>query len=551
MTQIDFTPGDARWSALRDRALNDLYWFAEVVMGYGDKIPMRPLAHKALTKFMAQDTGVEPLDDATVQLILQPRELGKSTIARCWVIQRLCKYPNRSILLCSETATLATAILASIKQEMLTNELLRSLFHDVIPKDDKQTMWKADQINVLRTTTRPEPSLMIAGADKAITGFHPDDILVDDLVGREMAENARIGDRSLTESAKGWIRTLIPIVNKQAQPRWRLKFVGTPWFMGDPYEYIEELFGNHEEPQTFTIKQRIPDNNSLHTITVTRRGEMAMMRRSAIEHGRSIFPEKWDLEELAKRRIADPQGFACWLMCLPTDQVTQIFKDDWFAQHWHAVDHNSLRVVAPDGRQKTYRWGDLDCVLACDPGGFRREMRGAGRARPAIILTGTTPDDQHCILEAWSEPETYQECAQQIIEFCLHYPVRKVVIERAGQQVMFIDLVQQLARKARVQVAFEEYQPDARDKAQRILVLEPYAQHGQLLLGSGPKFHELRTQLAQFPNGSRLDLVDALHMLTRFWRRSSGMGSAGVNKSVQERRQRELADYYRKRGLTT
>lgn len=535
-TQVTFTRGDDTWKKLRQRGLDDLYFFAQTIMGYGELIPMRELAHRPLTVFLDGVTGKPELDLQPVRLILQPRELGKSSIARCWIIRQLCKYPNRAILLCSETATLAEAILSSIKQEMLTNELLRELYHDVIPVDEKDSsLWRVDKINVKRTTNRPEPSLMVAGVDKAITGFHPDDIVVDDMVGREAAENARIGDRALTLSLHGWIKTLVPIVNKQASPHWTMKFIGTNWYQGDPYSFVEEYHGRGEEPQHFAMYVRMSDA-SRHKVKVYSRGDLAVMRRGAVEEGRSIFPDKWDIEKLAEMRMADPQGFACWYMNQPTDEVTQIFKNSWVGKYeWQGF--SQVRVIENTGKGASYQLRDLDILIACDPGGFRREMRGAGRARPAVVVTGTTPTDRHLVLEAWSEDVSYNEAADRIIEFAQRYGPRKIIMERAGQQVVFIDLVKKLAAKAKLNVSFDDYMPTAKDKSQRILGLEPFFQHNQILLDYGPRLVELRNQIQQFPNGARVDVLDALHMLMNFWRKPGNL----LSKNQDDRRAKEMA----------
>ncbi len=544
--KLEFTQGDAQWTKLRQKALDDLYFFAGTIMGYADLIPMRPLVHRPMTAFLGRTTGVQEIDEANVQLLLMPREAGKSALTRCRIVQRLCKYPNRSILLCSETSTLAEAILSSIKQEMLTNTLLRALFPEVIPADDKaSTLWRRDQLNVLRSTNRPDPSLMIAGVDRAITGFHPDDIIVDDMIGREAAENARVGDRSISEALKGWMRTLVPIVNKQADPHWTMTFIGTRWFNADPYDYVVDYWGRNEDPRRFVMWVPLPTGDR-QKVVIQKQGDLAILRRAAVENGHTIFPDKWTDEKLAQMRVADPSGFACWYMNEPTDAITQVFKDDW-VKSFQWVDLHHVKCMDETGKMATYDiHRDLDVLISCDPGGFKREMKGTGRARPAIVVTGTTPHDQHLVLDCWSEDRTYDEAAEHIIRLAQRYNPRKVVVEWAGQQVMFIDLVKRLAKEARLNLAFEEYKPDTREKAQRILSLEPYFQHGQILLSSGPNMVDIRTQIQQFPSGARVDLLDALHMLARFWRRAA-VPKTQADRAV--RRQNALRSYYERRGL--
>ncbi len=226
----------------------------------------------------------------------------------------------------------------------------------------------------------------------------------------------------------------------------------------------------------------------------------------------------------------------------PTDEVTQVFKDSWIGKYeWQGFQ--SVKVVENTGKIATYQLRDLDILVSCDPGGFRREMRGAGRARPAVVVTGTTPTDRHLVLEAWSEDVSYDEAADKIVEFCQRYNPRKVIMERAGQQVVFIDLVKKLAKQAKVTVAFDDYRTGTKSKPERILKLEGYFQHNQILMDVGPRLVELRNQIQQFPNGFRVDVLDALHMLMEFWRKP---GIANT-QNQEERKAKELALYHERR----
>src|SRR5689334_2938533 len=63
-TQLQFRQGDAKWDTYRQRALSDLYWFAENVLGYGTRIPMRKGPHALLCKFAEKRTGIPALDTA-------------------------------------------------------------------------------------------------------------------------------------------------------------------------------------------------------------------------------------------------------------------------------------------------------------------------------------------------------------------------------------------------------------------------------------------------------------------------------------------------------
>ena len=166
---------------MRKRFLGDLYWAASVVLGYGDKIPMRPRTHALLCKFIEKKTGSPLLDTAHYRKIEMPRETGKSTLLRAYVVQRVCANRDIAILLVNERELLARDFLNDIKWQFTNNELLRSLFPEVIPPDLNDTTWSATRICVNRTTGRPDPTVDIAGVGAALAGKHPDIIIGDDI----------------------------------------------------------------------------------------------------------------------------------------------------------------------------------------------------------------------------------------------------------------------------------------------------------------------------------------------------------------------------------
>src|SRR5665811_1731312 len=103
VAELTFAQGDATWLKYRERALTDLYWFADVVLGYGKYVPMREHAHRALCRVVEGRTGCAAIDNAHVQRLELPREWGKTTVvSQALPIQLICANPNISILLCNE-----------------------------------------------------------------------------------------------------------------------------------------------------------------------------------------------------------------------------------------------------------------------------------------------------------------------------------------------------------------------------------------------------------------------------------------------------------------
>lgn len=541
---LRFREGDPQWTKMRLRCLTDLYWFAENVLGYGSLIPMTRAMHFGLCRFIERRTGNPLLDDCPNQKIEVPRETGKTsleTISR--TIQLILVNPNSAHLICNEREQNAKDFLAAIQHHFENNELLGALFPEIVPDEKSDLTWNATRMNVKRTTGRVEPTVSVIGVGGTVTGMHPDRIVVDDMLSREAMENARVGDGQKMKQLNRWLHQLRPLLNSNALPFPEIVIPGTRWWFGDSYEHVEEWLGYGEEPQPFLLRVKL-DDGTTQSLPVYRVGDLAVFRRSVIEDGRSIFPERWSLEDLAKRRMEDPVLFAANMMNRPTDEVTAVFKAAW-VQHYDWLNPHTIQFVDGAGKKTPALTAQLDKIIYVDPGGFKRSVGGGDRARGAMVLVGTTGNGQYAILDVFSEVETFLGVIRQLVDWCIRYKPRKLKIEEVGQQAGFLELVRRELAAAKLTISLEAVTPKNKDKDQRILQLEPFFQRGMVYIGRGGQFHEFRTQLEQFPRATRKDLLDALAYAAEDWARAAG-------RAIQpaERQARELAAYRERRGLT-
>ena len=543
MTQQSFTIGDARWKEYRDRALADLYWFASVVLGLGDKIPMRPQTHLLLCRFIERKTGSPLLDTAKYRKIEMPRESGKSSMIRARAIQRICANPNSCALLVNEKELLVRDFLSSIKYEFENNEFLRALFPEIVPTDLNDTTWSATRIIVNRTTGRPDPTIDVAGVGAALAGKHPDAIDVDDAISREAMENARAGSWNIMSQTNRWINQLDPIVNKSALPCPEITFCGTRWWAGDSYEYIEQAYGGGEAPIEILLRAEMPDK-TVQQLTAYRIGELAIFRRSAIEDGQSIFPEKWSLEDLARLRVRDPVLFAANYMNRPADDITAVFKSTWLENRgitW--LDQHQFYVTITDATgpsKKVLRTSDLHTIIIVDPGGFGERLVES-RARAAALVLGDDHAGHKFFLDCYSEQDTYLAAIRHIVALTKQYAPQKIFVERAGQQVAFAQLLKDALKKDGLATLVDDttLKPGGKQKEVRILEMEPYFQRGEVFVGTGPNFHEFRQQFSQFPRAQRVDVLDALGYWPSVMKRYAGQGQV----SAAERQAKERSAY--------
>ena len=545
-TRIDFTPGDEKWRKLRAKALADPYFFVADILGMGPVVPMKASVHKALVHIAAGTTGIEAIDQAPYKLLQMPRDTGKSAcITRSIPLWNLCRNPETCELIVAHKVDLAKKFLQSIKFQIESNALLRALFPEIVPPDTQKTIWSAEEIVIPRQGSRGEPSLKVTGVGGSVVGFHPNRIHADDLISEEEADAARIGNYDLMRQVTDWATGVYSLLDKNTKPVPQMTIICTPWWSGDAYEDMEKLFGLGEEPKWYTITVTDDLTGERSTHRLYRRGDIVVFRRPAVEDGRSLFPEKWSLEDLAKLRMQNPTRYAAQYALSPADNLTTDFRETWL-DYYDWVDAETVVTRERDGKPAYYRVSDLDVVMAIDPGGFGLS-RGQDRMRPAVVVTGTTPTGRHLLLEAKSDPGSYLDCANHALAFASQYKVRKCGVEIAGQQIAFYDLLGRLAKDRGISLYLEQLPAGKQDKDVRILELEPYFERGQFVIGKGAKFHEFREQYRLFPKVARKDILDAMANLPRLWR-GGGHGGGGMN-DIRRLNDQALHRYRQSRGI--
>lgn len=537
---LGFTSGDERWKALRKRALTDLFWFNSVVLGYADRFPLEVDTHLLPHRFLERRTGIADLDEAPMQLILWPRETGKSTCAtRGHAIQLACANPNIAILIANEKQETAADFLSEIKQQFETNDLLRALFPEVIPEDFQKTTWAATRATLKRDTARPECTFETIGVGGTVTGKHFDIIVCDDLISQEAMENAKAGSWLVMEKVNRWSTRLRPLLSSGFQPFPWVRFIGTRWYHSDLYDFVEETFGHGEEPRRYTIRTKLPSGKTISR-DVYRRGDLAVMKMAAIEGGVAAFPKIHSLDKLSKMRMENPEEFACLMMNDPSGEEVRTFRDEWL-RYWQMIDRDLACYDDDTGKKRYIRFGDLHKVMLVDPA-FTTNPESA---RSAIVVIGSdTEGRKHLVLEAAALSVEPADLVTEIINKMSLWGVFRVWVESVAQQKGLILSIQQKAKERGVPLDLQELKPGGRKKDLRIEALGPYIKGGQIL------FHSLQLDLLdeyrKFRPGARFkDLLDAL----AYFPECVPAFSSTTHGSAKQRSQQQLQSYLTRRKL--
>lgn len=542
MTELTVTQGSSEWHALRKRFCEDLFWACDVVLGFGQVVPMTERAHLSMCRFAERRTGHPELDNKWARLIKVPRSVGKSTmVTQGYAIQMAMKHPDIAILICNETERGASKFLAAIKSQFTDNDFLRALFPDRIPllpeKDCKK--WSETEVILPRDTSRQESTFSAIGVGGSITGQHPDLAIVDDMFSDEAMENARIGSFIIFEKVNHWISRLRPLVNAK-EPWHGILWCGTPWWEGDSYEFVLKAFGYGEEKKLFRVKH--PYNQGTVEVECCAVGDLSIYNRPILEHGTSYFPERWPDERLAKMRLDDPLLFAANMMLDPTAPEVVVFKPQW-RRYYEWVGGRQIHYRDQTLKDCYVLVDDLDVVVSIDPA-FTEH--GTQSSFQAIIATGGTGEGLRLILKAQATRQSMEGFISDIVATCKEYKPRKLLLERAGQQISFIMDVKAALNAANVHVSVEDVAPGGKSPDLRIATLETFFERGQIV---GHRDHEaFWREYDGFPRSKFKDLLVALAYQPPFWDLSTARMTPH-SPSRQARADDEVRRLYARMGV--
>lgn len=167
------------------------------------------------------------------QMVLLPRDHGKSQLAALRVAYELTKNPAARVIYLSATANLAIKQLDLIKQ-LLTSEVYRTYFPDMVNKDPrKRKKWTQEEISVDHPLREQkgirDPSVFCAGLGRTVTGMHCDILVMDDVV---------VWDNTMSEENRNKLRSQYSLYNSIRDASAQTWVVGTRYHPDDLYDSL-------------------------------------------------------------------------------------------------------------------------------------------------------------------------------------------------------------------------------------------------------------------------------------------------------------------------
>lgn len=436
-------------------------------------------------------------DSKSHQLLLFPRDHGKSRLIAYRVAWELTKDPTLRILYISATANLAEKQLGFIKSILTSDTYSRYWPDHVHPEDGKRTRWTNSEIMLDHPARKAEkirdPSVFTGGLTTSLTGMHCDIAVLDDIV---VYENAYSGEGR--NKVKSQYSLLSSIEGAEAR-EW---VVGTRYHPVDLYndllQMTEELFdddGNKVgEDNIYEIFERPVEDRGDGT------GEM-LWPRSQRRDG------KWfgfDIKVLAKKRgqYLDKGQFRAQYYNDPSDPDNVPIESSRFQYY-------ERKLLKEEQGHWFYKDAKLNVFAAVD---FAFSLSKKADYT-AIVIVGVDSDNNIYVLDIDRfRTDRITDYFEHILQLSTKWSFRKLRAEVTVAQQAIVKQLKELIKQHGLSISVDEFRPNKYqgNKEERIsATLEPRYDNLQIWHYRGGNIQTLEEEL-QSRNPPHDDIKDAL-----------------------------------------
>ena len=419
----------------------------------------------------------------THQLLLFPRDHGKSRMIAYRVAWELTKDPTLRILYISATANLAEKQLGFIKG-ILTSDTFRRYWPDHVQKEEgKRVRWTTSEIMLDHPLRKKEnvrdPSIFTGGLTTSLTGLHCDIAVLDDVV---VYENAYTGEGR--EKVKSQYSLLSSIEGANAK-EW---IVGTRYHPSDLYsnlmQMVEDKYdddGNKVfEEQIYEILERAVEDRGDGT------GEFLWPQQSRKDGKQFGF----NRQILAKKRgqYLDKSQFRAQYYNDPSDPDNVPVERNKFQyfERKHLREENGYWF---------YKESKLNIFAAVD---FAFSMSKKADYT-ALVVVGVDSQNNIYVLDIDRfRTDRISEYFKHILELSTKWSFRKMRAEVTVAQQAIVVQLKELIKQHGLSISIDEYRPNRHqgNKEERIAAtLEPRYDNLQIWHYRGGNIQVLEEEL--------------------------------------------------------
>ncbi len=436
-------------------------------------------------------------DSKSHQLLLFPRDHGKSRLIAYRVAWELTKNPTLRILYISATANLAEKQLGFIKG-ILTSEIYRRYWPQHVHADEgRRTKWTNSEIMLDHPDRKKEnvrdPSVFTGGLTTSLTGMHCDIAVLDDIV---VYENAYTGEGR--NKVKSQYSLLSSIEGADAK-EW---VVGTRYHPADLYndllQMVEDTYSDEGEKtgeeNIYEIFERPVEDAGDGT------GEMLwprMQRRDGKWFG-------FDIRVLAKKRgqYLDKGQFRAQYYNDPSDPDNVPVG----AEKFQYFDRKYLKN---DNGYWFFKEEKLNVFAAVD---FAFSLSKKADYT-AIVVIGIDAENNIYVLDIDRfKTDRISDYFEHILNLVTKWSFRKMRAETTVAQVAIVKQLKELVKQHGLSLSIEEFRPNKGhgSKQERIsAALEPRYDNLSIWHYRGGNTQILEEELST-RNPPHDDVIDAL-----------------------------------------
>lgn len=482
------TPLQLKRATTQEIAESDLIKFVELIQ------PRRLIGnvHRDIASWWTRQ------DAPNHQLLLLPRDHGKSSWAAFRVAWELVRNPALRILYISSTSNLATKQLKFIK-DILTSDAVRLYWPGLVEREEaKREKWTEREISLDHPLRKEwsirDPSIFTAGLTSNIVGLHCDIAVMDDVV---VAANA------YTQEGREKVKDQYSLLSSVETVNAKEWVVGTRYHPKDLYndlmemeiEEYDELGNVNKATPLFELYERQVESAGDGT------GEFLWPRQQGTSG-------KWfgfDSKILSQKRAQylNKTHFRAQYYNDPHDIESSPIQRDLFQYY----DQNFLSKR--DGRW-SFKGERLNVCAAVD---FAYSL-GKRSDFTSIVVLGMDGKSNYYILEIDRfKTDKISEYFNRILKLYEKWGFRKIRAEvSSAQQVIVKDLKDNYIRPYGISLVVDEFRPIGKmgSKEERILnALEPKYANRQIWHYQAGNCQALEEEL-MFAHPAHDDIKDAL-----------------------------------------
>lgn len=415
--------------------------------------------------------------------------------------------PNIEIVLASNIYDRSIEFLEYSQVTFKDNGLFRELYPDAAVKHNgRAPHWnKQEMIVGNKSRHMNRPNLRAVAVGGSIQGVHGDVFKIDDLIGEHQLNAQMVGGAEFEKAAK-WGMTAVRNIPRSNR-RSRVFVTGTRYGPGDSYTWIWDDIGSFygcdtEEPY------RIKAN-----------GEWTVYYRAARENVKDVgyvvtMPEKWSHEELDKIELEDPWTYYTQIQNRSTFSGLSEFSD--YNLKKCTLDFEAGRAIVGhmlrEGELVHKDLTDMDLLVSLDPAGMGRNERQS-TSKWAVCVYARDWEGNRFVLEGQTKfgpPSDWIPILWSLFAKYHRYGLRGTFVEMIGPFAVLEDAIREEQKRRGSGIMLRPVRSQKGDKISRIrMALQPVLDGGRLF-ATEQIINELQSQVDSFPNGTWMDLLDAV-----------------------------------------